>query len=307
MERFVTVIGGINIDVKGQPQYRLINHTSNPGRIYISPGGVGRNIAHNLALLGVPVYLFSAVGNDGFGHDVLGKTRQAGVQVNAVRLLKEQPTGMYVSILEHQHDLAMAISDMEITRWITPEYLAEHRDIIKNSSFVILETNLELETLRYAVELCRHKQIPFLIEPVSVEKAKRIHNISGDIQYITPNVSELEILSAQELNQYEQLEFLCASLGDRFQNIVVTLGKQGVYHYCQREKTGKVYASLPTEILDANGAGDAFVAGFVCGLFHKFPLEYCSRLGIAAACLTLLSEDTVNKELSFIKCQTLLQ
>ena len=89
MERYVTVIGGINVDVKGYPENELLPGTSNPGRVHISPGGVGRNIAHNLALLGVPVYLLSAVGDDGFGREALSGTQQAGVRVEHVRILKK--------------------------------------------------------------------------------------------------------------------------------------------------------------------------------------------------------------------------
>ena len=84
---YVTVIGGINIDIKGHPLHKLIAGTSNPGQVYTSPGGVGRNIAHNLALLGVPVYLLGAVGADIFGARIIDKTRQAGVNVHVGLIL----------------------------------------------------------------------------------------------------------------------------------------------------------------------------------------------------------------------------
>ncbi|MEZ5220286.1 MAG: PfkB family carbohydrate kinase [Ilumatobacteraceae bacterium] len=46
------VIGGANIDMKAQSRARAATHTSNPGRTSMTPGGVGRNIAENLARLG---------------------------------------------------------------------------------------------------------------------------------------------------------------------------------------------------------------------------------------------------------------
>ena len=64
----IVVIGGANIDLRGRPIGEVLErHTSNPGKINVGSGGVGRNIAHNLALLNVPVTLLSAVGDDGEG------------------------------------------------------------------------------------------------------------------------------------------------------------------------------------------------------------------------------------------------
>ncbi len=67
MNNYVVVIGGANIDIGGTPYNKLIPEDSNPGRINIAFGGVGRNIAHNLINLGVRVKLITAVGNDPFG------------------------------------------------------------------------------------------------------------------------------------------------------------------------------------------------------------------------------------------------
>jgi pseudouridine kinase len=77
----VVVIGGANIDLRGSPKGVVLErHTSNPGRINVGLGGVGRNIAHNLALLNVPVTLLSAVGDDGEGIRILEETGKAGVK-----------------------------------------------------------------------------------------------------------------------------------------------------------------------------------------------------------------------------------
>ena len=51
----VIVFGGANIDVKARIEGHAVEGTSNYGAITRSPGGVGRNIAENLARLGVPV------------------------------------------------------------------------------------------------------------------------------------------------------------------------------------------------------------------------------------------------------------
>lgn len=306
MYPYVTVIGGINIDIKGGPLGQLTAATSNPGKVHISAGGVGRNIAHNLALLGVPVYLLAAVGNDSFGIHILDETKQAGVQVDYVQVREGQTTGVYLAVLDHAHDLAVAISDMDVAASINPEYLEQQRGLIQQSRVVVLETNLSAEALRTAVDLCRQANVPYLIEPVSVEKAQKIRAIPGNVDTITPNISELEALSGCKLESLESLPAVCAALHGRFGHLLVTLGAQGVYHYDSSKQHGRRYAAFPTRVLDANGAGDAFAAGFVSGIVHEFSIEPCIRLGMAAAHFTLQSADTVNNDVTFERCLTLI-
>lgn len=305
-QAYTTVIGGINIDIKGHSLHELIPKTSNPGKVYSSMGGVGRNIAHNLALLGIPVCLLGAVGGDNRGTRILNETKRAGVQVDCVRIVKEQHTGTYLSVLDQARDLAVAIADMDITHWVNAEYLDDHRELIQQSRFVILETNLDTDVLCYAIELCRSKQVPYLVEPVSVEKAKKIYDIPDPIDYITPNLSELEILVGDHITQLERLDNVCSSLKGRYQHLLVTLGAQGVFYYNQADNAGKLYTPPETKIVDANGAGDAFVAGLVCGLFHSYEIDYCIRLGLVAAHLTLQSQDTVNNHMSIDNCQLII-
>ncbi len=309
LQEYVSVIGGINLDIKGEPERALMMGTSNPGRIFRSPGGVGRNIAHNLALLGVPVRLFSVVGDDQSGREILDITQHAGVCVEAVSVVQGQRTGTYLSLLDQTRDLAAAISDMEIIRQIDMEYLALHRDVIRNSRFVVLEANLGAEALRYAVEMCRQEQIPCLVEPVSSEKVKRLLHVKGQIDFLTPNVKELESFAASlpvDLpsgeNQQETIERLSARMGKYCRHLLVTHGDKGVFHYQADRQAGEWHKPWPVKVVDANGAGDAFVAGFVSGLFFHYAMNHCLRLGMAAAYFTLQSPETVDSTISFTRC-----
>lgn len=304
MHPYVTVIGGINFDIKGCPVQPLTAATSNPGKVHVSAGGVGRNIAHNLALLGIPVYLLGAVGKDSFGEHILAETRAAGVRIDYVRIQPEEPTGTYLAVLDHDHDLAVAIADMDATTSVNQEYLGQHRDLIQHSRFVVLETNLDQDALQTAVELCRQAHVSYLIEPVSVEKARKIQELPGKVEIITPNTSELEALSGRKIESPESLPAICASLQGRFQQLLVTLGAGGVYHYDAFAQRGQQYDAFPTCVVDANGAGDAFVAGFVSGIMCQYKMERCIRLGMAAARRTLQSSATVNHDLTFEYCTT---
>ena len=74
---FVVVVGGANMDICASPANALTMHDSNPGSVVTSPGGVARNIAENLARLGVDARLIAAVGADYHGDLLLQQGRAA--------------------------------------------------------------------------------------------------------------------------------------------------------------------------------------------------------------------------------------
>ncbi len=300
MQKFVTVVGGINVDLTGSPGQPLVLETSNPGQVSLSAGGVGRNIAHNLALLGVPVTLLSAVGDDAFGAYALDATQQAGVNVEHAFRQAGQRTGTYLSILNQNCDLVVAIADMAIMRGVSAEYLEQHDRVIAESTLIAADTNLDEETLAYLCRICKERRIPLLIEPVSVEKSKKLRRIGAKAMYITPNRDELRAMTGCD---DADLAAQCACLRDQFEHIFVTLGEQGVYHYQTRPESGTLYPALPTMVVNPNGAGDALVAGLICGLFYEKPIQESIRLGIAAAHIALQAPETVNPELSFAQIQ----
>ncbi|PID58289.1 ribokinase [candidate division KSB3 bacterium] len=314
MEAYVTVVGASNLDISGSALRSLIPETSNPGQVSRSAGGVGRNIAHNLALLDVPVYLLSAVGDDAAGRELSEQTRRAGVRLEHLRIVPGECSGTYLSVLDDKRDLAVAVSDMDITQKIDPEYLTQYEDLFKQSCFVVLETNLPLESLRYAAGLCRIHRIPYLIEPVSVEKSQKLLDMAGPLDTISPNLPEL-IAVAQKMGKdvtletfaatEEELEALVQSVRGKFNRMLVTLGPKGVYAFQKDRGQGRLFPALAARTRNVNGAGDAFVAGFVCGCFHKFSAESSVSFGLAAACLTLQSEQSVNNDVSFKRCQAL--
>jgi sugar/nucleoside kinase (ribokinase family) len=78
----VVVIGGANMDVKGRAAERHQQGTSNPGTVTVSPGGVGRNIAENLARLGIDAALITALGHDANGALLREACTSAGVDMS---------------------------------------------------------------------------------------------------------------------------------------------------------------------------------------------------------------------------------
>lgn len=328
-ERFggVVVIGGANIDLRGRPTGEVLErHTSNPGKINVGSGGVGRNIAHNLALLSVPVTLLSVVGDDGEGIRILEETGKAGVKMEQMIISGEHPTGIYLGILDEKGEMEVAVSDMRILEEVTVDYLRSKAYLIKESKIVVVDTNIPEESIGYVVELCNKVKVPILVEPVSVEKAEKLRGILDGrwtIDYITPNRDELASISEMEIGDDQDINVVRAAeelKGKGVKNVIVTLGKRGIYVSSKggsfrgegerpgeregsREKDEigkgwKRFIRLSTgKAVDVTGAGDALAAGLVYGIYKGYSMEVAARFGLGAAALTISTKEAVRRDL----------
>ena len=75
----VCVIGGANVDITAASAKAFRVGDSNPGKVHVSWGGVGRNIAHNLVLLGDEVELLTIFGGGVFGPVIVKACRDIGI------------------------------------------------------------------------------------------------------------------------------------------------------------------------------------------------------------------------------------
>lgn len=102
----VLVIGAAGQDLVGQSRLELQPGTSNPGKIRRSFGGVGRNVAENLARLGHPVRLLTVVGADSPGDQLIHQLEEAGVDASQIIRLDDKPTSTYLAIVDPRPDAA---------------------------------------------------------------------------------------------------------------------------------------------------------------------------------------------------------
>ncbi len=129
----VVVFGAANVDISASAALTLAVGDSTPGRITNTAGGVGRNVAENLARLGHNVKLVSAVGDDLQSQFLLDHTRRAGVDVSACNVLPGQTTGTYLSLNNPDGSLLAAVNDMAVLGLLTPRHLAIHAAGLANA------------------------------------------------------------------------------------------------------------------------------------------------------------------------------
>lgn len=296
-ERPVLVIGAAGLDLKGYAAGALRLGATNPGQVRRSVGGVARNIAENLARLGQPVFLISAVADDEAGRWVLERTRGAGVEVSHVAVVPQGRTGTYLAVLDEQGNLVVAVDDMGILETITPRYLQDRRSLFEQAAMVVLDANLSPAALRSAIRLARRCGVPVAADPTSPTLAMRLRPFLPELFLVTPNAAEAEALTGLPASNIDEALFAARYLTVLgVQVAIITMAEMGLV-YAAGDLSGHIPA-LRTEIVDFTGAGDALTAAVIFALLHEIPVEEAVRLGVAAAALTLRSRETVSPELS---------
>jgi len=284
----VLVIGAAGVDIVGVMKGEPRMGTSNPARIRTSYGGVARNVAENLARLGQPVKLITALGSGRSGERLIGEVAEAGVDVDAVLCTPEYPTGTYLAAVDPRGALQYALDDMRVITALTPAYLQERYDLFKEASVLIVDTNLSKETLRKAISLARRARIPICADPTSVILASRLRPHLSKLALVMPNSAEAGILCERTFEASKRRQALEAAKCLVSQGVgiaIITLAQFGVC-YATSTTSGSVPA-IRTDVIDPTGGGDALTATVIFALLNDIPLDDAVRLGVSAATLTL--------------------
>ena len=291
---YVVVVGGVNVDIGGRTFGPLVQADSNPGKVTMSLGGVGRNIANNLALLGTDVRMLTAYGNDVYGQRIAASCSELGIDLSHALRVSGAATSTYLYIADQAGEMAVALSDMEVCNHITPGYLAANLPLLQNAQVVIADTNIPEEALVYLAENC---QVPLFCDPVSTSKAKKILPILSRIHTLKPNRLEAELLSGVPIRSRQDAEKAARVLLEKgVHRIFLSMGADGVLAAMGQEVLW--LPNLPGNMVNTTGCGDAFMAALVWAYLEGTDLKHTALAGLAAASIAMESEETINPAMS---------
>ncbi len=291
---YAVVCGGANIDIGAHSFAPLRDRDSNPGRVELSLGGVGRNIAHNMRLLGVPTYLLTALGGDSRALQIEQSCRELGIDLSHALRVPDGRTSTYVFVGDSDGDMAVAVSDMEICEKLTPDYFASQLDLLNGAAAVVIDANLPRGSIAYLTEHCT---APIFIDPVSTVKAEKLRGLLARVHTLKPNRIEAELLSGVQITDGESLRQAAQALLDQgVGRVFLSLGGDGVL----AAQRGEVHAVpiCKAEMRNATGAGDAMMASLVWSFLSGRTLAESAAAGTAAAALAVESEETINPAMS---------
>jgi sugar/nucleoside kinase (ribokinase family) len=280
----VTVLGGAAwnrmIHVERLPDGR--SATIHPLRHHEAIGGAGAGKAMNLARLGVAVTLHAGIGDDEAGRQVRAGLATAGVDLRAttdptgtarhVNLM--DPAGGRISIM-----LANGSPDLSFDE-------AELADSMADADVVVVD--LAPWTPR-AISLARASGWPIWTD---------LHDHDGSKEWHAPFIDAAEVVFVSHDRLASPAAFLESLIGQGKRLAVCTMAAAGAIALAAKGRAYEIPAVPDVEIVDTNGAGDAFFAGVLFGVLSSLPLERALRYGAVAGGLAVTSPDLASADLS---------
>ena len=296
METRISVIGGANVDLSASLYDAFIAADSNPGHVEVGYGGVARNIAHNLALLGAHTQLLTILGGDLFGGLIYDYCKQQGIDVHLSERVASLRSGIYLCINNHGGEMIAAVADTEAIRAITPEWLEKRSGEFNSADYLVADANLSEDTIRWLME---HSTAPLFIDGVSSTKAHRVVNALSKckLPYLhSLKLNLKEALTVTRTATYAEAAQALLNMG--VAHVYITLSGEGVY--CRNAAEEWLFPAMPGEIVNTTGAGDAFLAGVVYAHAKGIAFPQTAQYGLMAARATLMSPKAVNPNIANI-------
>lgn len=297
-QRPVVCIGGANIDRKVRTLGPLQMGTSNPVEVEETFGGVGRNVAENLARLGAPTHLITAVGQDPAGEALLSHLHALGVDTRGSLQQAHASSGTYTAVLDDQGEMVLALAHMQLCDALTPTLLQQCSAQRAAAALTVLDLNLPADSVASLLHAAREDAVPLVVVAVSIPKMARLPADLRGIRLLILNRGELESRVGRPLPDLAALEAACRQVQQQgVQDLIVTLGADGVVH---THDQGLVHLPAPqVPVRDVTGAGDAFSAA-VCWSLHQQPddLTLACRRGLTLSALTVQCNSTVYPDLT---------
>lgn len=315
------VIGGMVLDIQATPTGgRLLRGSTTPGEVSYARGGVARNVAENMALLGARPFLISVVGDDVAGEGMVSHWKSLGLSVEGIRRCKGTTTPVVSAVFDKQGELAAAVADTcAIEEHLTAEWIKKFEDVIKRAPVVMLDANLLAPAMESACHLAKEANVPVLFEPVSVAKSVRASKFLNMITYVSPNEAELVAMAESLVNKrlvdddekremaepaaslWRMRHCIRALLDTGLAFIILTMGSHGAVlcssrsvnrsplpsynHHNQSETEIRFhhFPALPASISNLSGAGDCLVAGTMVALSSNEDVSCALAFGVAAS------------------------
>lgn len=295
----ITVIGAANVDITASPIGRYVPCDSNPSRVEIAYGGVGRNIAHNLCLMGDKVRLFTVFGDDSIALTLRDDCRRIGMIVDPILEIAGARSNYFICVNDHNGEMQAGAADMELMSHLSPEMVTVYMDSINASDAVVADCNISEAVLAYLAEHCT---APLYVDATSAAKAMKIKTLlgTGRTKPLIVKVNQTEAIALSGIKGDVE------AMGSWFlkqgvSRIYITMGSRGVF--CSNGEESFLLPSQAVTVVNATGAGDAFMAAVVHAELNGATMHETCTLGIHAATLALQSPTAVNESISHILTQ----
>lgn len=295
---YILVFGSSVVDIFGFCGKSYKQCDSIPGTVKISFGGVSRNIAENMARVGVDVKFISILGDDEIGRSMISHSKEIGYDMSESMIIPERATPTYMAILNESGEMVSAVADMSVIEAMTEEFIYSKKEMFEGAEYTFVDAD-DPKTLEFILKTF-HGKTKFILDPISCSKAFGVRHLLKYFHTIKPNRLEAEVMVGFKIENEEDLKRAGKYLLDLgIENVFISLDADGIF-YMNKERSGRVKANNVT-VKNVTGAGDSFVAGLGYGYSSKMELLDCLKFAIAMSTITISHRETIHPEMGYEK------
>ena len=291
----IVVIGAVFVDVKGYPEDLYLPTGRNAGEVQIVHGGVGRNVAEDIANVELRPVFVSVVDESAQGEEVV---RQLSNHKADTRYIRKAPNGMgmWLAVFDNTGDLAGSISKRPDLERILETLEEKGDEIFRDADSIVIEVDCGKEIVKRALDLAEKYNKP-------------VYGVVGNMQIAMERRDFLQRMSCFVCNQQEagllfvtdyagmEPDALCDDLAGRLMSanipsIVVTMGSRGSV-YASRDGERGFFPAESVKVRDTAGAGDAFCAGVAIGLSYRKSMREAVEIGTRLAASVIKVSENV--------------
>ena len=286
----IVVIGAVFVDIKGYPEDVYIPAGRNVGRVEQVHGGVGRNVAEDIANVELRPTFVSLVDDSGIGADVIHKLKSHKVNTNYIRSVRDG-MGTWLAVFENDGDVVASISKRPDLMPIA-DILDDHGDeIFQNADSILVEIDMEKEIIKRVFKLAQkyQKRVYAVVANMSIAVERRDFLLKTDC--FVCNQQEAGILFSDDYSDKsaEEMERIIRDKVSFAQipGMIVTMGDKGAV-YADKNGNSGFCPARRVKVKDTTGAGDAFCAGAAIGLTYGKTMAEACEIGahLAASVIT---------------------
>ncbi len=277
MKKRILVVGSLNMDMviemKSMP---LIGETVLGDTLKYVPGGKGGNQAYAVGSLGGEASLLGCVGADAFGSRLVENIRACKVDVSAVDVDEEEPTGTAVIYVDEEGNNSIVVAPGANSS-CNVELLQKKDELFQMNDFMLFQMEIPLEAVFYGIRKAKEYEKTVILNPAPAPEDTP-DDIWERIDYLTPNETEVLKLCGEPGTSMEHIKKSAKRiLAKGVKNVIVTLGDKGVFFVNNNEE--HLFEARKVDAIDTTAAGDCFNGAFAVGLSKG--MTVCEAIGFA--------------------------
>ena len=280
----ITVVGSFSMDLTVYVEdFPLDGETIIGKKMVKNPGGKGANQAVACARLGGDVEMIGMLGEDSDGDTIHQLFKSEGLHVDHVLTTKKEPTT--IALIEINQSAQNRIIVVPAANFCySVDDLHAIADVIATTELVVTQLELQLDVVKELIRMCDKLHVPIILNPAPAVMLEP--EILQKITYLTPNETELSILTGMPVKTQEQIEAAVNHLLKQgVKNVIATLGDKGAL--VANSDGIKFVSGYPVKAVDTVAAGDSFNGALAKAIVDKKSLEEAVRLANAVGALTV--------------------